>query len=526
MSIVARAALLSIALLACGDSVPSDSSMAGGPPAAGIEASGGSAGITAGSGGISGSSGSGGASGITVSGMGGMLADPIDAGSDAGGLDAGVDASAPDGSAPEPQDLPQALRDLGIVALYPAPGSLDQCPDPALRIVFASAAPELGVSGKLEVFDAASPALAIASIDLAIGTTTMLIDGATYNVERAAYVEGNELVFYPSPRALGRGSSYVVRVAAAGIAIDDDSTWRFSVAADEPRDPKALRVASDGAGDFCQLQSALDFSASDGATIEIGRGTYHGIVHFENKTKLTIRGEDRKATILAGTNNENLNGGTAKRALIGVDTSSNITFQTLTIHNRTPQGGSQAEALRMQRCDRCSVRDADIISLQDTLLWSGTVYAKDCYIAGNVDFIWGTGAAYFDSCEIKTLGRKGYTVQARNGAGGYGYVFVDSRMTSDPGITGHWLGRIDASAYPSSHVAYIDCELGPHIDPAGWQVTGFGGGALRFWEYGSKSPSGAPVDISDRHSSSRQLTSTEAAEMRDPSAVLGGWTPE
>ena len=118
-------------------------------------------------------------------------------------------------------------------------------------------------------------------------------------------------------------------------------------------------------------------------------------------------------------------------------------IDTLTIHNVTPQGGSQAEALRLQSCDKCVVRNADILSLQDTLLWSGRVYAKNCYIAGNVDFVWGTGVAYFDACEIKTVGQAGAIVQARNGASAYGYVFVDSKLTADPGVTGQVLARID-----------------------------------------------------------------------------------
>jgi pectinesterase len=58
------------------------------------------------------------------------------------------------------------------------------------------------------------------------------------------------------------------------------------------------------------------------------------------------------------------------------------------------------------------------------------IYAEDCTIAGNVDFVWGTGTAYFARCEIATKGRRGYVVQARNPADAYGYVFVDSRFTS------------------------------------------------------------------------------------------------
>lgn len=59
----------------------------------------------------------------------------------------------------------------------------------------------------------------------------------------------------------------------------------------------------------------------------------------------------------------------------------------------------------MEHCDQCVVREVDILSLQDTLLWSGRLYAEDCYIAGNVDFIWDEGSAYFNRCEIKTVGR-------------------------------------------------------------------------------------------------------------------------
>jgi pectin methylesterase-like acyl-CoA thioesterase len=430
------------------------------------------------------------------------------------------------------QDLPAALRGAGVLGLFPAPNADHTCADPPLRIAF-SAPPALGAAGKVQVFDAAQPGAPVATLDMAQALTTDTIDGTTLNVQRQAYVDGNDAVLYLPSRALAYGHEYVVHVdsgaivgpGAAQLSISDDATWRFTTAAAAPRDVSMLSVALDGSGDFCSLQGAIDATPGN-SQISIAAGTYHEIIHFRSKNGLRFHGADRKATIIAGTNNDNLNGGTAKRALVGVDSSSDVVFENLTIHNLTPQDGSQAEALRMQNCDKCRVLDADIVSLQDTLLWSGRIYARNCYIAGNVDFIWGTGAAYFDHCEIKTLGRKGFDVQARNGADGYGYVFVDSKLTSDPGITGNFLGRIDASTYPASHVAYIDCELGSHIDPVGWQVTGFATSALRFWEYGSKDPSGAPIDVSRRLSGSTQLSDPQAAMMRDPSVVLGGWTPQ
>jgi len=74
-------------------------------------------------------------------------------------------------------------------------------------------------------------------------------------------------------------------------------------------------------------------------------------------------------------------------------------------------------------------------------------------------------------------------VQARNAPGAYGYVFVDSKVTADAAATNNVLARIDAGAYPGSHVAYIGCEM-TNVATAGWTITGAAPTtALRFWEY-------------------------------------------
>jgi pectin methylesterase-like acyl-CoA thioesterase len=280
----------------------------------------------------------------------------------------------------------------------------------------------------------------------------------------------------------------------------------------------------DGTGQFCTLQGAIT-AANPGADILVASGAYYGIVYFKDKDGLSIIGDDRETTVIAGVNNNNLNPSTRGRALVGLENVSDFLIESVTIENQTPQGGSQAEALAMLSCDQCIVRDATVRSLQDTLLWSGKIYAEDCLIEGNVDYIWGTGTAYFNRCEIRTVGRKGYNLQARNGSN-YGYVFVDSQLTADPGITDDILARIDVTQYPMSHVAYIDCEMGSHIAPVGWTITGGGSTAnLRFWEYKSRTPQGVLVNTSSRAAGSRQISDAEAAQMRDPTFVFGGWDP-
>lgn len=420
----------------------------------------------------------------------------------------------------------------GDSTFFPEPGATGVCPDPSLRIRF-DGTPTLGNSGSLRVYDAANAGSPVVTIDMATSQISDTVGGSSFTLPRPAYVRGNEAIFVLPSAGLGYGKTFYVTmdatvVSGPGVAsgISDPTQWRFSTADAAPSNASQLRVALDGSGQFCSVQGAIDAS-TNGSTISVGVGAYYGIVYFTDKNDITLSGDDRNGTLIAGVNNNILNPSTRGRALFGAEDTPGLTIENVTIHNETPQGGSQAEALALLSCDRCIVRNATIRSLQDTLLWSGRLYADNCLIEGNVDYIWGGGAVYFNQCEIKTVGRKGYNLQARNPANGYGYVFVDSKLTADAGITGDILARIDVAEYPASHVAYIDCELGPHIAPEGWTITGGGStSSLRFWEYQSRDPEGNLIDTSRRASGSRQITADEAASMRDPSVVLGGWGPQ
>jgi pectin methylesterase-like acyl-CoA thioesterase len=427
--------------------------------------------------------------------------------------------------------------DAVIASRFPAPGS-STCADTSLRLTFTTP-PVLGTTGKIRVFDVAAPDLPAVEIDLGATAWPGALDGKAFQLGKPVFIDGRDVVVYLAGPVLAREHDYFVTIDASVFldadgnslgALDDPEAWRFTTVTPAPASPSELTVALDGSGDYCSVQGAIDAvpaGNSSRVTITLKPGTYREIVQIISKSFVTLRGEDRDTSVIAYANNDDLNAGTHGRPMVNCENSNDLTFENMTFENLTPEGGSQAEALRVEPGERIVLRNANFLSRQDTLLLSGRVYVSGSYIEGNVDYIWGRGAVFFEDTEIKTIGRPGYNVQARNLPGQYGYVFVNSRLTADDGIAGQWLGRVDVTQYPGSMVAYIDCEMSSAINPVGWTVTPLDtetAPELRFWEYGSVTPDGEPVDVSRRAPFSKQLSEEEAAPLRDPATVLG-WDP-
>ena len=513
-----------------GGSVATGGTGGGGKPGTGGATGGGGAGGSAGAGGKGGVTGTGGTTG--VGGQGGSAGKPGTGGTPATGGATGTGGTTATGGTTGTGGTGNAPGNASSV--YPPVNGTNVCSDPQLRITFAGGAPSIG-SGLIQVFN--SSGTAVASVNVGASTFSSTNGGMTFNIQQPVYIDGNTLVVYLPSKPLTYNQTYYVNVASGAIknssgaafVVTGSTAWRFTTAGAAPTGKSTVGVALDGSAPFCSLQGALDFVPANNTaavTVNLANGTYHEIVYFKSKSNVSIQGASESGTILEGTNNNNLNPSTKGRALIGGDSTNGLTVNNLTIHNLTPQGGSQAEALRLEGCDKCVVTNATIISLQDTLLWSGRIYAHNDLIEGNVDFVWGTGAVYFDTCEIRTIGRSGPVVQARNPSSTYGYVFVDSKITADSGLTGGVLARIDASVYPASHVAYVNCQMSSEITAAGWQLTGgTATSALRFWEYQSVDSSGKAIDVSKRLAGSMQITSSEATMMRTPTVVLAGWQP-
>jgi pectin methylesterase-like acyl-CoA thioesterase len=467
-----------------------------------------------------------------------------------------------------------AQSNLVPSAVFPAAGAKNICPDTPLRITFASA--PLAGSGKIQILDAANDKV-IETIDVAVPTRTKTIGGLPNYNYYPIIINGNQASIYLPNNALSYHATYYVKVDAgafkdaAGHAFTgftDSKAWRFST---KPKPPaagvKKLTVAVDGHGDFATVQGALDF-LPDGntapTTVFIRKGVYQEIIFFTNKHNLTILGEDRKQTIIAYANNDRFNnssggnpfapgaaapgavparsgGAIYRRGLFLAHRVNDLRITNLTLRNTTAHGGSQAEAIILNGTTnaRAVITNVDLYSFQDTLQINGQAYVSNCYLEGDVDFMWGTGPVFFDNCHARSLRSNAYYTQIRNPATNHGFVYRNCVFDGAPGVTGNFLSRIAPARFPASEVVLINCVLSEAVGAVAWKLDPAPGAPagspieapnVHYWEYRSHDPAGNPVDLSHRLGMAKELKLPEAkqtiADYSDPKFVLGGWTPK
>jgi pectin methylesterase-like acyl-CoA thioesterase len=432
--------------------------------------------------------------------------------------------------------------------LFPANGATGVCVDSPLRIHFDQTA-VLGNAGRIRIYNVTDTVTPVDTIDLASASQTKTIGGSGYNY-RPVLIEGN--IAYISPHvALQYGQTYYVTVeSVVGGAFKDTlglvfsgittpSAWQFSTKAAAPTAGTTnLVVAADNSADFATVQGAIDFVPANNTTpttINIRNGKYREIVFVNQKNNLLFKGENRQQTIITYANNDAMNPGTAGRCMFRARGNDNA-IVNLTLTNSTPQGGTQAEALRVDGL-RFISQNADYYSLQDTILVNNSgdqAYFADNLVAGNVDFIWGIGTMYFTNCEIRTIKRNsgnpnGYMCMPRTDAAHNGIAYVRCQLTAnDTFPEPQYLARTGGDTFPYGSCAYISCSLGDHIPAVGWHdggMTVFT--SLRFWEYGSTALDGVtPIDTSSRASFAVQLNASQAAAVVDVNNWFGGWLPQ
>lgn len=289
-------------------------------------------------------------------------------------------------------------------------------------------------------------------------------------------------------------------------------------------------VAQDGTGDFTTIQEAInsvpDFRKMARTTIFIKKGVYkEKLIIAPCKINLTMKGDegtvityDDYASKLNRFGDEKSTSGSASCYIYAPDfVAENITFE----NSSGPVG--QAVACFVSG-DRAIFRNCRFLGCQDTLYTYGVPsrqYYEDCYIEGTVDFIFGKSTAVFNRCTIHSRGNGYVTAPATEKDADYGYVFHNCKLTAAADVDKVYLSR---PWRPYAHAVYINCDLGKHIAPAGWDHWGKESNKETAY-YAEYNSTGEGANPSARVPYSHQLDDASRYDIVKVLAGTDGWNP-
>lgn len=238
--------------------------------------------------------------------------------------------------------------------------------------------------------------------------------------------------------------------------------------------------------------------------VHIGAGEYREKLVL-SRPNVTFLGEGRDKTVLVfgdGANEIEEDGekrGTFRTATLRIDTP-DFTARHLTFQNDAGYGHTVGQALALYvDGDRCYFEDCAMLGSQDTLFDAplpldpvkpngkgpgehkprirGRHLYRNCFLQGDVDFIFGSGTAYFEECTIfsKKPGDRsledrdtsvyGYvTAASTHPEFPYGYVLHKCKLTSDCPKGSVYLGR---PWKEWAKTVFLECELGRTYSSSG-----------------------------------------------------------
>lgn len=293
-----------------------------------------------------------------------------------------------------------------------------------------------------------------------------------------------------------------------------------------------LIVAQDESGDFKSVSEAISKVPENNKKrfiIFIKKGVYNEQIRIPaNKPYISLIGESAENTKLSF-NISNKIAGTTSAAYAFYVGGHDFHAENLTFENshKFEKGGQGQQAVAvLSEADRLVFKNCKFLGWQDTLYAkNGRQYFENCYIEGNVDFIFGQATAVFDKCVIHSKGDGYITAPMRFAADEpSGFVFNNAKLTAANVEKGVYLGR-PWRAF--GRTVFLNSEMGAHIFPEGWNNWGKTENekTAYFAEFNSK---GAGAKMSERVKWIHQLSKNEAKQFKTEDFLKGkdGWNPK
>lgn len=246
---------------------------------------------------------------------------------------------------------------------------------------------------------------------------------------------------------------------------------------------------------FAQISNSA-VSSNEEIHILLEDGEHKGLEHerlfydLPNPLVIESKSGNPENCALRSENCEAFHKDTENRAVLTMgENCTSVTLKNFTIENTHVKTcddaslGNQAEAI----CFHCPngklyCEGMRFLSRQDTIHVKGISHFKNCYVAGDVDFIWGyCDTSVFEKCTLHTIAdnrgndRPAYVLQSRALNGKPGFVFIDCDFTAeDRGANAQiFIGRSQGTGKPTSvdrwdSIALVNCRISDLYDKALW----------------------------------------------------------
>ena len=263
-------------------------------------------------------------------------------------------------------------------------------------------------------------------------------------------------------------------------------------------------VSKDGSGDYTSIQDAIDSvkDADRNPTIILVRMNEYRERVIVNKDNIRIVGEARDRTVITWSacakdqDPEGRERGTFLSFTMLV-TGRNVEVENLTIRNDAGDGRKVGQAMAVYAAgDRGVWRNCRLMAAQDTLfcgpvmpkvekeilprishaecvesvgdsgITHGRQYFEDCWIQGDVDFIFGPYRCWFERCTLFMNERGGWYTAANTPEGQpHGLVFHRCTLTGACQVGGGYLGR---PWRKHARTVFLECSMDEHVSPLGF----------------------------------------------------------
>lgn len=360
--------------------------------------------------------------------------------------------------------------------------------------------------------------------------------GYAYKLLRGAMQVADGTVASPQVALsdLQKQTEYRMQVMALGNPPYENSLWSAALSFTTPlRDSDAsvptpdVVVAADGTGDYSTVAAALASVPASHAqpyVIYIKEGTYkEKLLLPSGRNNVILTGDGADKTVLTFDDYQGLysgQSGSEARSYTLCVAASDVTIEDMTIAsthiNYKSQSGVQHQAMAVEvRGDRVAFYDCRITGYQDTFLGrydAARIYLKNCYVEGNVDFIYGASVIVLDGCTTM-VNRNGsvLTAPSTSASSAFGIVFLDCTLSAPEKGTKDFNGDSFAyfhlgrpwHNYPKS--VFIRCSEPATLSAEGWTTMNSVEGML-FAEWGCTGAGAA----ASRSNGGRLLSDSEA----------------